>query len=87
MAARNQQQQVREVDSVGQAHSERVRFKVVDRDERLVPRKRQRLRRCQSNHDTADKSRPRCRSNRVDIGRRNSGFRKAASITESSAST
>jgi hypothetical protein len=68
MAAGNKQQQIREVDAVRQPCGERVRFEMVDRDERFSGRERQRLSCREANDDAADKpGAGRC-GNAVDLG-------------------
>ena len=59
MAARHQQQQIREIEvGIDQARAERMAFEMVDRDQRLARRQRQPLAGEQRDHHPADQARP-----------------------------
>ena len=68
MSARNQQQQIGIVQRrIGQARGQGVAFQVVDRDQRLAARQRQRLGGDQPHHHAANQARPGGGRDGVDI--------------------
>ena len=70
MPARDQQQQIGKAEGfIRQPRRERVAFEVIDRQQRLACRHRQRLGAHQSDNHPADQPRPCGGGNRVDIGK------------------
>ncbi len=75
MPARDEQQQIGKFQiRVGQTRAERMAFEVIDRDQRLARRMRQRLAGDEPDHHPADQPRPRRRRDRIDIGQRNASI-------------
>ncbi len=65
MAAGGEEQAIGEQRSVSEPRGQRMRFQVVDRDQRLVVDERDGFRRGQANDDAADQTRPRGRRNTI----------------------
>ena len=66
MPARDEQQQIGEFERrIGQPRAQRVAFEVVDREQRLPARHRQRLGAHQADHHPADQAGPRGRGDRI----------------------
>ena len=74
MPAGNQQQQIREIQPVGQARGQRMAFEVVDRVERLAGGRGQRLRRHQPDDQPADQAGTGGGGDRIDIGEPDAGI-------------
>ena len=68
MAARDDEREIGKVDSVGQPRRQRMGFEMIDRDERLARRHRQRLAGREPDQYAADQPRPRRRRDGVDAG-------------------
>ena len=68
MPARNEQEQIREIEPVGEPCRERVGFEMIDRDEGPAEGERDRLRRCHPDDQAADEAGPGRRRHRIDRG-------------------
>ena len=67
MAAGGEEQAIGKRRRVGEPRGERMRLQMIDRDQRLVVSKRDRLRRGQPDNDAADQARARRRGNAVEV--------------------
>ena len=75
MSAGDQQQQIGEVEPVGEPCGERVRFQVVDREKGPAARKRHRLRRGRAHQQAADQAGPGGGGDAVQVGEAEAGLR------------